>query len=219
MTTQAVQFSSAPGTVVMTSFPHEQQQRTQHFNGGGMLSRQGVPMYAQPQRNNISRSVPYTTVAYRSTPDYLNDDEEYQPLKQVVEPLPPPPPQYLGRSMMALGGDGMMHDVHTSKKYDGERRRRETSQSYDDLVNIDSNDAVINIHEPIDYSQRSRNPYTTSGVTTLPHYRATTHGFMPVTVNDDYTQNHRCDYPDNGLPHCASSPKFTYTKTLETDIM
>lgn len=205
----------------MTSFPQEQQ-GTQHFNGGDVISRQGVPLYSQAHRNfEQTRSMPYTTAAYKSTPDYLRDDEEYHPLRQqVAESLPPPPPQYLGRSMMTLGGDGAMHDLHTSKKYAGDRRRGDTSHSYDDLMHMENTDNINNIHEPIDFSQhRARNPYSTAGITTLPHFRTANYGFMPVQVNDEFTQNHRCDYPDDGLPHCASSPKFTYTKTLETDII
>nr|XP_039267785.1 acid-sensing ion channel 1C-like isoform X3 [Styela clava] len=116
----SAQYHAVPGTIAMT-FP---QQRPNHFNGiGATPPRHGIPVYStQPhQYINQSRSMPYSgTMPYKSSLNYsANQNSQRGSRYAAEEPMPPPPPQYLGQSMMTLRGDCGVPEMALTKRYNG----------------------------------------------------------------------------------------------------
>ncbi|XP_039267784.2 acid-sensing ion channel 2-like isoform X2 [Styela clava] len=230
----SAQYHAVPGTIAMT-FP---QQRPNHFNGiGATPPRHGIPVYStQPhQYINQSRSMPYSgTMPYKSSLNYsANQNSQRGSRYAAEEPMPPPPPQYLGQSMMTLRGDCGVPEMALTKRYNGrvmgDGRARETSLSYNDLLHLAEHDPNITEDDDDgDYHPRHGNHVSqlaayTAGLATLPHFRGGFDSVSTAVAMDDYPPSfHQVDrqrhaYSHN-FDHSRSPTKVDYSKTLETDI-
>lgn len=185
---------------------------------------------------------PYNTMPYRSSIGQVARG------RYVEDNLPPPPPQYLGQSMMTLRGDCGVPEMMLTKRYPGRSiagvRGRETSLSYNDLVNLDETDINPTLGDDDAFYRRPNNipPMAySSGLMTMPHFNPPGQSYndpSPSTVADEYSPAFRgCNAVDRQKPHvlchpgqgtssnygihhshCISPSKTDYSKPVETDI-